>query len=169
MKSIILLSGPVGAGKSTVAPEFIALSPQLVAYIEGDTFWWHLAKSEIGSRHKKFKMIMTAMTTAALTYALYGYEVVLDFSIPPWFLDTARKVVKDRVPIHYVILRPGETTCAIRAAERLEGKIADYSNYHDLYMSFDDAQRYIIPDDNCSPADMAARIREGVDEGFFLV
>ncbi len=81
MKSIILLSGPVGAGNSTVAPELIALSPQPVAYIEGDTFWCHIAKSEPGGRHKKFKMVMTAMTVAALTYALYGYEVVLDFSI----------------------------------------------------------------------------------------
>ena len=169
MRSIILLSGPVGAGKSTVAPELIALSPQPVVYIEGDTFWWHIAKSETGSPNKKFKMIMTAMTAAALMYALYGNEVILDFSIPPWFLDTARKVVKDRVPIDYVILRPSETICAARAAERSEGKIADYLNYHDLYTSFDKAQRYIIPDDNCSPADMAARIREGVDEGIFRI
>ena len=37
---------------------------------------------------------MTAMTAAAVPYALAGYEVILDFSIPPWFLDAVRKVVK---------------------------------------------------------------------------
>ena len=53
---------------------------------------------------------MTAMTAAAVPYALAGYEVILDFSIPPWFLDAVRKVVKIKdVPLDYVVLRPSES------------------------------------------------------------
>ena len=42
--SIIILSGPIGSGKSTVAQELIPSSPAPVVYIEGDKFWFFLAK-----------------------------------------------------------------------------------------------------------------------------
>jgi len=168
MKSIILLSGPVGAGKSTVARELVALSPEPIAYIEGDQFWSFIAKGTGGRREKNFKMIMTAMTAAAATYALYGYEVILDFSIPPWFLETARKVAKVRdVPLDFVVLRPSEAVCAARAAGRAEGKIADYQPYHDLYTSFDEEESNTIRDDEGEAAAVAARIRKGLDAGAY--
>ena len=169
MKSIILLSGPVGAGKSTVAHELIATSQEPVIYIEGDTFWTFIAKGAEGSRQKNFKMTMTAMTAAALPYALYGYDVILDFSIPPWFIETAHKVIRNKVPVHYVVLRPSEKVCAARAADRLEGKIADYKHYRDLYKSFDSAQRYMITDGTSDASVIAAYIREGIAEGVFRI
>ena len=79
MKSIILLSGPIGAGKSTVALELIKSSPGPVAYIEGDKFWSFIVKTVAHqSRHKNFKMIMTAMTAAAVPYVLAEYEAAED-------------------------------------------------------------------------------------------
>jgi hypothetical protein len=171
MKSIVMLSGPVGAGKTKVARELIAASPGLVAYIEGDTFWSFIVQGRPGpGLDKNFRMIMTAMTAAAVPYALAGYEVILDFSIPPWFLDTARKVVKVRdVPLDFVVLRPDETVCAARAAARDEGRITDYAPYHDLYASFEGAGRYIIRDEGSDASDVAASIRQGLDAGTFRV
>jgi adenylate kinase family enzyme len=56
MKPIVLLSGPVGAGKTTIARGLVAISPSPIAYIEGDKFWSFIAKNEGGqSRHKTSK------------------------------------------------------------------------------------------------------------------
>jgi|HubBroStandDraft_4_1064222.scaffolds.fasta_scaffold60164_2 hypothetical protein len=170
MKPIILLSGPVGAGKTTVARELIACSAGPMAYIQGDAFWSHITRrSEHLPRDKNFKMIMTAMVAAAMPYALYGYETVLDFSIPPWFLETADKVVQRKeVPVDYVVLRPAENICAARCAGRAEGIINDYAPYQDLYNDFKDVgRRHLIVDDRNDPVATARLIREGLDEKKF--
>jgi len=61
------MSGPVGAGKSTVARELVAWSLAPIAYIEGDTFWSFIAKGDKSlSRLKNFKTIMVSMTAASL-------------------------------------------------------------------------------------------------------
>jgi predicted kinase len=169
MNSIILLSGPVGAGKSEVAKELVHALDGPVACIEGDKFWFFIAKGsrELG-RKRNFKTVMTSMTAAAVPYALAGYHVILDFSIPPWFLDTARKIAKVRdVPLDFVVLRPSEKVCAGRAASRAEGKIPDYEPYRELYASFDEAERYIIQDDKSDAAAISKVIRKGLDEGKF--
>ena len=67
MKSIIILSGPIGAGKRLLPANWL-LRPGPIAHIEGDTFWSYIAKSAGKDRHKNFRMIMTAMTAAAVPY-----------------------------------------------------------------------------------------------------
>jgi adenylate kinase family enzyme len=44
--SVVMLSGPIGAGKTTVARELVAISPAPLCYIEGDTFWSLFAKPD---------------------------------------------------------------------------------------------------------------------------
>ena len=169
MNSIILLSGPVGAGKTTVARELVACSPGPTVNIEGDRFWFFIARgSSALGRQKNFKVIMTAMIAAAVPYAVAGYEVILDFSIPPWFLDTSRKIAKVRdVPLDFVVLKPSEAVCAARAKDRIEGAIADYAQYSEFYRDFDGVERHTIQDDVTDAAALAARIRKGLDEGKF--
>jgi adenylylsulfate kinase-like enzyme len=95
----LILSGPIGAGKTTVARELLALLPAPVSYIEGDTFWSFVAKAHSRDRREVFQVIMRAMTAAAIPFARSGYEVLIDFSIPPQFLETARKILKE-VPLN---------------------------------------------------------------------
>ena len=110
-------------------------------------------------------MVMRSMVAAAVPYALGGYEVILDFSIPPWFLDTAKRIAGMReVPLEYVVLRPGVEVCAQRARERAEGAIAEYAQYQDLYDDFAGADA--VTGDG-TPGETARRIREGLEAGRF--
>lgn len=169
MKSVILLSGPVGAGKTTVAKELIGCQSYPTAYIEGDSFWSHLVRPSAVPPNRQFKMIMMAMVAAAIPYALYGYETLLDFSIPPWFLETAEKMLqRKKVPVDYVVLRPAEPVCAARAAARGEGCIPDYGPYKDLYADFEQVpRRHVIVNDAMDAPAIAWQIRTGLNEGKF--
>ena len=55
---ITILSGPVGAGKTTVARELVALLPAPVSYIEGDTFWSFVEKAHSADRREVIHVIM---------------------------------------------------------------------------------------------------------------
>jgi len=171
MKPVVVLSGPVGAGKTSVAWELIALSPGPVAYIEGDLFWSFFVKGgEEKTRLESFRTIMRSMTAASVPFALADNEVILDFTIPPWYLPTVKKVLDFRnVPLDYVVFRPSEAVCAARAAARPEGKIADYSPYRELYAEFDKVEKHWVGDDTSSAAEVAAQIRAGLDAGRFRV
>ncbi len=116
---ITILSGPIGAGKTTVARELLALLPPPVSYIDGDTFWSFVAKPHSDDRREVFHVIMRAMTAAAIPFARSGYEVLIDFSIPPQFLGTARKIVKE-VPLNYVLLRP---SLSVKSAQGYAPKV----------------------------------------------
>ena len=169
MKSIVILSGPVGAGKTTIARELIACSPSPIVHIEGDKFWSFFAKEPAApSWRKNFGLIMRSMTAASIPFAKEGYEVILDFSIPPWFLDTVRKIAGGRdFSLDYVIIKPSEATCIARASSRTEGVIADYTPYKEFYADFNGLERHTLADDACSAAEAAARIRSGIDAGLF--
>ncbi|HZS48128.1 MAG TPA: hypothetical protein VFC63_23875 [Blastocatellia bacterium] len=166
--SVTILSGPVGAGKTTIARKLIRMMPSPLSYIEGDTFWSFIAKSDGMEISDKFRVIVRSMTAAAIPFARSGFGVVLDFSIPPGFLVAARKIVKE-LPLNYVMLLPAESVCATRAASRREGAIEDYSRFQYLYSLFNAEERYIIRNDELDAATVAAQINEGLNNGRFIV
>jgi len=161
MKSVIMLSGPVGAGKTTVARELVSLMQGEVAYIEGDTFWSFLTKTGSLGRRDNFPIILRSMTAAALPMARSGYDVVLDFSIPPDFLPIALKILKD-TPLDFVVLLPSLSTCESRAASRSEGVISDYQRYRSFYAMFLAAPERFTVCDDADASTMASRILEGL-------
>lgn len=165
---ILLLSGPVAAGKTTVARELVRLWPAPVVYIEGDVFWSFYAKGAQGSSPKRFKTIMASMIAAAVPFAATGSDVIVDFTMPPWFLETAQRVASVRdVPLDYVVFRPSEAACRARGASREAGRIEDYSRYVDLYRDFDALPDHCIADDASSAAEIAARILDGLGRGAY--
>lgn len=164
--SVVMLSGPVGAGKTTIARELVALSPAPLCYLDGDSFWSLFVKPDERPRRERFPLVMRSMTAAAIPLARGGYEVLLDFSFPLHFLETARKILK-QIPLDFVVVRPSLAVCEQRAAARPEGKIADYSMYRDFYAMFKGLPEHEICDDEADAGSIARRIRAGLDQGIF--
>jgi adenylylsulfate kinase-like enzyme len=165
---VVMLSGPVGAGKTTVARQLLSLATGPTCYLEGDTLWSLFVQPDTRPRHERFRLLMRSMTAAAVPLARGGYEVLLDFSFPVEFLATARKILKE-IPLDLVVLRPSLTVCQQRASARAEGKIADYSVYRDFYAMFEGLPKHQIGDDEADPASLARRIRTGLDSGLFRI
>lgn len=165
---VVMLSGPVGAGKTTVARELVVISPAPLCYLEGDTFWPLFVKPDGAPRRERFRLMMRSMTAAAVPLARGGYEVLLDFSFPVDFLDTARRILKE-IPLDFVMLRPSLQVCERRAAARPEGTIADYSTYRDFYAMFVGMPKQEICDDEADAPALARRIREGLNQGSFRI
>jgi predicted kinase len=167
--SVIILSGPVGAGKTTVAQELTTLLPAPIARIEGDVFWSFIAKPGARPRRENFMLIMRAMTAASVPFVRTGHRVILDFSVPPQFLRVARIILKD-APIDFVVVRPDLAVCETRAAARKDGTIGDYRPYRELYALFDEAERHTVGEDEAdTPAAIAVQIRNGLAAGKFRV
>lgn len=168
MAGVILLSGPIGAGKTAVAHELAPLLPEPLAAIEGDRFWGFLAKPKPGGVRDNFVANARAMMAASAQLAKCDFTVLLDFSISPRLLPAAKKFFKD-VPFDYVVLRPSLDVCARRAASRADGRIENYDGLRDFYASFDAAGAHLLADDVSDAATLAARIHVGLLAGRYRV
>jgi hypothetical protein len=163
---IIILSGPPGAGKSTVAKALVNSSAAPTAYIEGDTFWHFIVKRGTDApkpRATTGRIVMKSMMLAAIPYARGGYETIVDFSIGPWFLGLFKPWMKD-IHVDYFILCPSEEVCAQRAASREEGAKHD----HELFVAFSELgefEKYAIRNDDADAEELARIIHEGVTSG----
>lgn len=166
--SIIFLSGPIGAGKTTVAKALLPLLPAPLAYIEGDTFWRIINKTGERGMRDDFPVLVRSMTAAAIPFARSGYRVLIDFSIPPTFVESARKILKE-IPFDFVLLRPSFELCAQRASSRLEGAITDYPMMQGFYARFEEGKVEAICDDHADAESLARQIADGLSQGRFRV
>jgi chloramphenicol 3-O-phosphotransferase len=167
MGAVTILSGPIGAGKTAVSKELIALWPGPLAYIEGDNFWAFLVKRAERDRREDFRAIMRAMTSAAGSFTRIGYDVLLDFSIPPPFVPAAQRILRG-APLDFIVLRPPLEICEARARDRAEGKIAKYDQgFYALFSA--DARHVVAPDNSESPRAIAKTIFQDLKAGRFRV
>jgi hypothetical protein len=113
-----------------------------------------------------FRTMLWSIAASAIPWARAGYETIIDFSIPLWFIDPLRARFTD-IDFDYVVVRPSIGVCAARAAARPQGAIANYAFYQEFYTDFDVPKTNLIDDDTADPAAIATLIREGLAEGRF--
>src|SRR5580658_5175102 len=119
---ILLITGPPGSGKSTVA-RLVAERFDPAVSIESDWFWTTIVRGLVApwlpDADAQNRTVLRTCAAAAAALASGGYTVVMNGILGPWYLDLVTEGLRHHGgDVHYVILRPGLEVAMDRAVSR---------------------------------------------------
>jgi cytidylate kinase len=138
MSELIVVTGPPGAGKSTVA-QILANRFDPSALVAGDAFFAMVLRGYIDpwteAAHRQNEVVVVAAAAAAGRITEGGYTVVFDGVIGPWFLDTFLAAT-GLDEVHCVMLLPPEQVCLQRVQSRAGHGFSEPTAARHMYGEF---------------------------------
>jgi cytidylate kinase len=170
---LVIVTGPPGAGKSTVAP-LVADGFASSVLIPGDWFFGLWRRGAIDPWLPEAQgQTRIAGTAAAATAGAFSrgdcvvvYEGMIRPGELPGFLAAAGLTIA-----HYAVLFPPETTCVARVTARQGHGFTSVDATRGMYRDFAEAAVppvHLITDAHPDPRDVATRILDGVAAGSLL-
>ena len=172
MSSLLIVTGPPGAGKSTVA-RALAARFERSALVEGDAFFAFVASGAIPpwlpESHEQNDVVTRAAAVATGQFVTGGYTVVYDGVMGPWFLPTFAAAT-GLGSLHYVILLPSVERCVERVATRDGHGFTDEAatrHMHDQFARAEIDARHVVHEPPDRVDQVADLILEGFERGSF--
>jgi cytidylate kinase len=168
--SLLVITGPPGAGKSSVAQR-LARRAERSVLVEGDSFFGFLANGAIEpwlpESNEQNAVVTRAAASAAGAFAHGGYATVFDGVVGPWFLRTFGRATGLR-QLDYVVLLPPVETCVHRVATRQGHGFTDEAGTRKMpaeFVSAPLAARHGLDDLPDDVDGVAARIASALADG----
>jgi cytidylate kinase len=173
MGQLAIVSGPPGAGKSTVAAA-LANRREPSVLVDGDAFFHFLRRGKVdpwlAEAHTQNVTVTEAAVAATARFAAGPFWTVYDGVVAPWALALFRAAGAGE--LHYVVLLPDVEVCVERVIRRNREEFRDESAARHMHAQFASAgidERHVLRDSVTGVDELADRIVDQVDAGDFLV